>query len=86
MKSPGQTSTLRATTVHRDSSPLNVPKKRFLLKGPNGFYTHRHGPITETPNKEEATAFVDVVAAHERGKALIAAGYPVLLVTPVILN
>jgi hypothetical protein len=85
MKSTGQTSTLRATTVRRDFSPLNVPKERFVLKGPNGFYTTIYGGVHETPNEEQATAFVDVVAAGRCGKALIAAGYPVLLVKPVIL-
>lgn len=86
MRSPGQMSISRETTASRDTSPLKTPKRRFLLQGSNGFYTHRYGGIHETPNEERATSFVDVAAAAKWGKALIAAGYPVLLVKPVILS
>lgn len=85
-KSPGPTLTWLGSTPHRGLSKSKVNRCRYLLQGPNGFFAEEFGAITETSDPQEATAFVDVVAAAERGQALIANGYPVQRVTPVVLT
>lgn len=84
-KSPGPISTWLAFIPPLDSSQSKVKRSRYLLQGPNGYFAETFGAITETADPEEATAFVDVVAAAQRGQALIANGYPVQRVTPVTL-
>ena len=85
MKSPGPISTWLEFIPPLDSSKSKVNRSRYLLQGPNGYFAERFGSITETADPQEATAFMDVAVAAQRGQALIANGYPVQRVTPVTL-
>lgn len=59
------------------SSPSRVSRFRYLLLGPDGFFTDSDGHIVATPTPQEATSFVDVDIASQRGQALIQLGFPV---------
>jgi hypothetical protein len=58
-------------------SPLRVSRFRYLLLGPDGFFKDSEGRIVATSTPREATSFVDVDIASQRGQALIQLGFPV---------
>lgn len=63
-----------------------VLRNRFLLSGPNGYFTDDDGTIRQTTDPQKATPFVDVDVAAERGQALIDLGYEVISIIPYALQ
>lgn len=85
MKSIELTSILPSRILRHDTFVSKAKRCRYLLQGPDGYFTEENGSIVQTAFTQKATAFVDVLVAAQKGQILMAHGHLVQSVTPVTL-